>query len=204
MDNRSPLEQSSLSYGTSSLGPSLCAATLLHILPLGGLLFWQEMTGEVGEISNKYPTPMTIELIYENQSEVQKEDCVIKPKAEEELKKPETNHPLLHKIRPYSPLESSVGDTLSNTEEIILRPSSNNQKPSYPLRAREELIQGSVYLRITINPSGQVISADPLEPRAHPLLEKAALDAVIHWTYVLSGPSRTTVRHIPIIFELEE
>jgi TonB family protein len=203
LDKRILLEKGGLSYGTSSLGPSLCASSLLHVLPLGGLLLWQEITGEIGEISDKYPTPMTIELVYENQNEVHKEDCVIKPKAEIESKRPEKIQSSSQKIQRGIPQESSQEEPRNNEERTNIKPSSNNQKPRYPLRAKEERIQGIVYLRITIQSSGQVVATKPLEPRAHPLLEKAAIEAVSHWTYVLSGPIRTTVRDIPIIFELD-
>ena len=196
MDKRIPLLQDGLSHGAS-----LCASLFFHALPLGGFFLWQ------GEIENRGITqhpPLTIDLIYENQNEAEDEAYIIKPKVEEKSKECEKIQLSPENIQCCVPQESSLKDTVEGEEKITLKPDSNNRKPCYPLRAREERIQGTVFLRITIQPSGQVAAAVPLEPRAHPLLEKAALEAVSHWTYVIPYSVRALVRDIPIIFELEE
>ena len=206
MDKRVDLGQCAINHGWSLRG-ALCASTLLHVLPLGGLFLWQG--GVINEVSNNQKIPLSIKLVYESQDKIPKE--VFFPseisledelKAESPLMKPEVNQPSMVR-RQSNETGGASEDTVTIEKGTIVKPLSSNKKPPYPLRAREEKIQGTVYLRLTIHSSGHVITANLLEPRAHPLLEKAALEAVQHWAYVISGPDRTIVRDIPIIFELE-
>jgi TonB family protein len=53
--------------------------------------------------------------------------------------------------------------------------------PVYPAPARAENIQGDVTVQITVDKSGQVIEATPIE--GNPVLAAAAVDAVRQWVY---------------------
>lgn len=197
------MEKSSVSYG-SSLGQSLIASTLLHALPLGGILFWQG--GVDLEIGETHQNPLTVEVVYEN-----KNNCLSKETTQQyttdrsgNLKKEASpREPKLAKVSSGKiQKENNQGILSINEDTIIVTPCSGNPEPPYPLRAREENIQGTVHLRLTINESGHVIKATPIAPLAHPLLEKAALETVGKWKYTVSGPARTLVRPIPIVFTL--
>jgi protein TonB len=107
---------------------------------------------------------------------------------------------LPEKRKNYALGNQNQGDKIEEVVTII--PSPGNQKPSYPLQAREEAIEGMVFLRLSIDSSGQVINAIPLEPFAHPLLERAALKAVRTWTFAVSGVVGTVSRDQAIEFKL--
>jgi protein TonB len=55
------------------------------------------------------------------------------------------------------------------------------KEPVYPEEARQNEIKGTVELAITIGTDGRVTAARPL--RGHPLLARAAGEAVLQWRY---------------------
>jgi TonB family protein len=79
------------------------------------------------------------------------------------------------------PLEPRKGSTImigGNVQESKL---IHKVDPVYPSQARAEGIQGDVTLQVTIDETGQVIKAEPLE--GSPVLAGAAQDAVRQWAY---------------------
>ena len=54
-------------------------------------------------------------------------------------------------------------------------------EPNYPAEARSQGFQGMVSLLVTMDPAGNVTSAEPLTGRA--ILRPAAVDAVMRWKY---------------------
>jgi TonB family protein len=82
---------------------------------------------------------------------------------------------------PTQPLESRKGSMLrigSNVQEANL---IHKVDPVYPPQARTEGIQGNVTLEVTIDETGQVVKAEPLD--GSPVLAGAAQDAVRQWAY---------------------
>jgi len=77
-----------------------------------------------------------------------------------------------------------------------------NRKPFYPEEARLLGIEGTVMVKLTINPDGTIQEARPLEPRTHPLLEQAALSQIKGWKFSASSSSYSIT--VPIKFELED
>ncbi len=65
--------------------------------------------------------------------------------------------------------------------------------PVYPEFAKRSRIEGSVYLRITVNENGRVSRAEVI--RGHPLLTQSALDAVRQWKYT---PTLLHGRAVPV------
>jgi protein TonB len=77
-----------------------------------------------------------------------------------------------------------------------------NHKPLYPEEARLLGIEGTVIVRLTLCTAGKVQEAYALSPKAHPLLEQAALEQAKGWRFRIS-PSIHSIT-VPIKFELEE
>lgn len=198
------LKRNSAPYG-SSLGQSLIASTLLHTLPLGGILLWQGgIDAKIGEI---HLNPLTVEVVYEN-----KNNCPRNETAQQDTndikgnlkKEASPREPNLAKVASDKTQNETNQSILSiNEDTIIVTPCSGNPEPTYPPRAREENIQGTVHLRLTINELGRIIKAIPLPPLSHTLLEEAAIETAHQWRFTVSGPARTIVRDIPIVFMLD-
>jgi protein TonB len=78
-------------------------------------------------------------------------------------------------------------------------------EPQYPLLAKQTKTQGTVRLRAIISRDGRITSLDVVS--GHPLLVKAALDAVRQWRYrptLLNGESIEVETSITVIFRLGE
>jgi TonB family protein len=77
--------------------------------------------------------------------------------------------------------------------------------PRYPEAAREEGIQGDVFIRVFVDTTGSVVEAEVFKS-AHPALDSAALAAAREWTFTpavcLNRPVSQYVC-IPVRFVLE-
>jgi protein TonB len=91
-----------------------------------------------------------------------------------------------------SPLTISLAgtDSLSNAivqgEAVIpARPDDayRNRPPIYPRDAARRGQQGAVLVVIHVSPAGAAMGADIVESSGYPLLDKAALDAVLTWRF---------------------
>ncbi len=87
---------------------------------------------------------------------------------------------------PNSRVSSNAGKGLKLLEPL-------NSLPPYPPLAKQMGIQGTVVLEATVEKDGSVSNIDVVS--GHPLLVKAALDAVKDWRYeaLASAPVKTTV-----------
>lgn len=77
--------------------------------------------------------------------------------------------------------------------------------PIYPPEARSARIQGAVVIKVLINHSGDVVSADLVS--GHPMLAPAALDAVKQWKYkpyLLNGDAADVETQVTLNFTLSE
>jgi protein TonB len=78
-------------------------------------------------------------------------------------------------------------------------------QPIYPPLARQSRVEGSVVLHAVINKDGEVSELQVLS--GHPLLVKAALDAVRQWRYsptLLSGQAVEVETTITVTFVLAQ
>ena len=76
-------------------------------------------------------------------------------------------------------------------------------EPQYPILAKEARIQGTVFLRAIISREGRITSLEVVS--GHPLLVRAALDAVRQWRYrptLLNGEPVEVETSITVIFRL--
>jgi protein TonB len=79
-------------------------------------------------------------------------------------------------------------------------------KPVYPRRAIDLGLEGEVLVRARIDEAG-----DPLEPAVwrssgHPLLDRAAIEAVRRWRFkpaLRNGRAVTAIVQVPISFRLQ-
>lgn len=81
-----------------------------------------------------------------------------------------------------------------------------NPKPRYPEAARAEGREGTTLLKVTVLPTGQVGEAMTERSSGHADLDRAALEAVMKWTFVPArrgeNPVTASVR-IPVTFTLD-
>lgn len=77
--------------------------------------------------------------------------------------------------QPAKPLRVRISQGLANKNKI------HNVQPKYPIEARENGIEGAVLLQATIDTEGKIIDLKII--RGHPILNKAAYDAVSQWRY---------------------
>lgn len=79
-----------------------------------------------------------------------------------------------------------------------------NVEPSYPDEAKKAGVQGTVIFKAVIGTDGNVKTLDLVQ--GHPLLVKAAEDAVKKWVYqpfVVDGIAKEVVTDIAVPFRLE-
>jgi protein TonB len=101
--------------------------------------------------------------------------------------------------KPASPLRIRVGGIVS-AARLIYQP-----KPEYPQLARITRTEGAVEFEAVIGKDGTIEELKVL--RGHPLLVKAALDAVREWRYqptLLNGEPIEVVTEITVNFKLAE
>jgi protein TonB len=109
-----------------------------------------------------------------------------------------------------TPSNSGPGD-LEGTGSGPIRPGGDIKAPVrttyvapvYPDIARTARVQGIVVVECTIDPSGRVVDARVVT--GHPLLDKAALDAVRQWRYAatrLNGVPVAVLMTVTVRFTL--
>ncbi len=86
----------------------------------------------------------------------------------------------------------------------VTQPVGSNPPPEYPQEAREKGIEGTVILKANINPKGQILDVKVVPPRASPLLEQAALNAIKRWHFSPFSSHECQEIQIPIHFQLED
>lgn len=86
-------------------------------------------------------------------------------------------------------------------------PMGGNPRPAYPPRAVRGGIEGRVLLTVEVLPSGEVADVGVKETSGHPMLDRAALEAVRRWRFTpalrLGVPVRAKVL-VPVAFSLTE
>ena len=90
-------------------------------------------------------------------------------------------------------------------EPVYSAASLNNQPPAYPLSARRRGIEGTVIIRAQIHDNGHCHHVTIKKSSGHPLLDKAALDAVRDWRFVPARRGSQVITawvDVPITFRL--
>jgi len=83
--------------------------------------------------------------------------------------------------------------------------SSSNPRPTYPLAARYDGIEGRVMLRVRVDADGLVSGIDIATTSGHPILDRAALETVRRWRFEPARSGGMTVPgevDVPIQFRL--
>ncbi len=83
----------------------------------------------------------------------------------------------------------------------------DTMRPPYPLRAREMGWEGTVVLRVEVNPDGTVGEIAVYQASGYPVLDEAALTAVKRWRFVPPTDGAFTfsaVVDVPVRFDLKE
>ncbi len=102
---------------------------------------------------------------------------------------------------PQPPLEKHP---LKLSEGVLQAQLISRIEPQYPYLAKETKTEGTVYLHAIISRDGRITSLDVIS--GHPLLVKAALDAVRQWRYrptMLNGEPVEVETSITVIFRLQ-
>lgn len=77
--------------------------------------------------------------------------------------------------QPAKPMRVRISQGLATKNKI------HDVQPKYPIEARESGIEGTVLLQATIDTEGKIINLKIIQ--GHPVLNKAAYDAVSQWRY---------------------
>lgn len=122
-------------------------------------------------------------------------------KGEEEVETPHEK-----KVRHPAPVPQEAwlhdGGALMRRISMGLR----NPAPRYPLQARIQGWQGTVFVRALVVPSGRVASLQVRQSSGYPLLDGAALDALREWRFLPArkeGQELAQWVEIPITFKLD-
>lgn len=80
--------------------------------------------------------------------------------------------------------------------------------PPYPVEARSAAHQGTVLLRMTVSPQGDVVAADVITSSGYPELDQTAVNWVIaHWKYkpaIQNGVPVTSQTQAAVKFDLKQ
>jgi protein TonB len=83
----------------------------------------------------------------------------------------------------------------------------NQVVPAYPAAARQEGIEGTVAVCLTVAPDGKVSAANLVNSSGSQLLDDAALHAASQWTFAparSAGAAVLSVFEVPITFRLND
>ena len=116
-----------------------------------------------------------------------------------------------------NPEELTVGTNTGNASETYNSSANrtrqaypdynSNPKPDYPLMARRRGYEGTVLLRVKVLTNGKVGKLDIEQSSNYEILDKTALDAVSHWTFIPATRNGIAVNSwvtVPIKFALKD
>jgi protein TonB len=82
----------------------------------------------------------------------------------------------------------------------------NNPPPEYPRKARRRGYEGTVVLKVLVSEKGTVMEVRISEPSGHPVLDRAAEESVVKWTFEpgAMGAKKTEMWvNVPVRFDLK-
>jgi protein TonB len=107
-----------------------------------------------------------------------------------------------------SPLHARNSETPSGNATISARPRyRTNSTPDYPLSCKRRREEGMVLLNVVVQADGLPAAVSLAQSSGHPLLDKAALDAVRRWTFepgLAAGVPVSSRVVVPVRFSLSE
>lgn len=213
--------------GSTSYGPFLLLATTLHAFPVGWVLLHEPHTQNNSVDSTQsfsvtfLPAQEDMSLIpqHSKQAPSTVETTEIKSQnsgKDDNLHSKEDHHQLPSISSRSSESLSSPSFTkkeqASHSEQregqeemMTIVPSEGNPEPIYPIEARENKIEGTVWLRLTLLPSGAVLHVEAIPPYTSPVLQDVALQTAKKWRFLIKNgdKKRSIVRDIPIDFKLD-
>lgn len=98
------------------------------------------------------------------------------------------------------PIDQFVGLEEESSADL-----SGNRPPEYPLEAIRRRLQGAVLLRLQITKTGEVRNVEIIRSSGHPILDRAAVNAVSSWQGKPArrwGRAVETAERLPIRFRL--
>ena len=81
----------------------------------------------------------------------------------------------------------------------------NNPAPEYPVAAKRRREEGEVRLSVTVSPDGRPLRISLFRSSGHALLDQAAMDAVLRWTFEAARAAGEPVEDrviVPVRFSL--
>ena len=112
--------------------------------------------------------------------------------------------PAIRKDAPEQPFEVVPEDPVVVGDGIRPPVKLRDVRPLYPMIAQQAKVQGVVILEARIEADGRVSSAQVL--RSIPLLDRAAVDAVLQWQYeptLLNGRPVAIRMAVPVHFMIQ-
>ena len=86
-------------------------------------------------------------------------------------------------------------------------PAAGNEPPEYPWVARAQGHQGRVVLSVWVNAEGQADELAVLQSSGHPVLDRAAMQAVERWRFQparRNGRDTGSLLYVPVVFRLND
>jgi protein TonB len=121
--------------------------------------------------------------------------------------RPSTNNPVLNSIgertQPFIPKPPAPVAHVPRVSAMMEGYVIHRAEPAYPALARTARIQGAVELQAVIGKEGRIERLQVL--RGHPMLVKAAVEAVQQWRYrpyILNGEPVEVETHVTVNFSL--
>lgn len=78
---------------------------------------------------------------------------------------------------------------------------NGNRLPKYPQQALEQGVQGTVLLKLTLSPNGDVFQSEVVESSGSPLLDLAAFSASKTWKFKVGLPVKKIIAPIKFVIE---
>jgi len=103
-------------------------------------------------------------------------------------------------------LTNSSGEGLPVIAPIYDADYLSNPVPPYPPAAKRLKLQGTVIVRVLVNPDGKPESANLQKSSGASMLDEAAMNAVKHWSFVPARQGDTPIPawvDVPILFRLK-
>jgi TonB family protein len=108
-------------------------------------------------------------------------------------------------IQKTNKMSSSIPGNWPNMDEFVFREQdivkNGNRLPKYPQQALEQGVQGTVLLKLTLSPNGDVFQSEVVESSGSPLLDLAAFSASKTWKFKVGLDVKKIIAPIKFVIE---